>query len=327
MVAKEEKSQIFKLIFLALLILFVLSIISPISVLLGDRLISTDDLAVAEFIYKLGKRINFYNLNFDQRLAAIQVVKEERFVESEETSADKFLAGDNQFTSVLGASVTIPVLMYHYVRVNPNPADKVGFNLSVTPVNFASQMDYLISHGYHTITLDQLGAALLGQASLPAKPIVVTFDDGYHDSYTAAYPILKSRGLKAVSFVITGFVGGPNYLTWGEIDEMNKNGVFTFGSHTVDHKALTYLDKNSIGKEVAESKNTLETHLDYRVNWLAYPYGNVNDKVVKLVRQAGYIGAFGTNHGTYHDTEAMYTLPRIRIGGSDNVETFAAKLP
>lgn len=322
-----KQNLIPRLLFFAFAVFFIILNITPVAAILGDKLVTTDDLSAAEFLYNLGKFTNIYKVNLDQRLAAVKVLKEERSVESEETSADKFLAEDNQLKAVLGASITIPVLMYHYIRVNPNPADKVGFNLSVTPVNFASQMDYLVSHGYHTTTLDELGASLLGYASLPSKPIVITFDDGYRDSYTNAYPILKSRTLKAVNFIITGFIGGPNYLTWREIDEMKNSGVFTFESHTVNHNALTYLDKERIKKEVGDSKNTLQSHLGYNVNWLAYPYGNVNEKVAEIVRQAGYIGAFGTNHGSYHDTDVIYTLPRIRIGGSDSVQSFAAKLP
>ncbi len=327
MAESNKFSRAFRLSFFVLVVFLILLNITPVTVFLGDRLVATDDLSAAELLYKLGRFTNIYKVDFDKRLAVIKVVKEERLGESEETSTDKFLAEDNQLKNVLGASVTIPVLMYHYIRVNPNPADKVGFNLSVTPKNFASQMDYLVSHGYHTITLDELGASLLGTVPLPQKPIVITFDDGYRDSYRSAWPILRQRNLKAVNFIITGFVDGPNYLSWGEIADMKNSGVFTFGSHTVNHSALTYLGIERIRKEVGDSKNILQAHLGYQINWFAYPYGNVNEKVAEVVNQTGYIGAFGTNNGTYHNTEAMYTLPRIRIGGGDNVQTFAAKLP
>lgn len=327
MSAKTKSKINLKLLFFPFVVFLILLNITPITTSLGDRLVVSDNLDVAELLYKVGKLTNIYKLNLDQRFAAINVVRQERSVESEETSFDQVLAEDNHFTNILGASVTIPVLMYHYIRVNPNPADKIGFNLSVTPASFTAQMDYLVSHDYHPIALDQLGAALLGTAQLPSKPIVVTFDDGYKDSYRSAWPILRQRNLKAVNFVITGFVGGPNYLNWEEIDQMKKSGVFTFGSHTVNHSALTYLDVERIKKEVGDSKNILQGHLGYQINWFAYPYGNVNAKVADIVKQSGYLGAFGTNNGIYHDTEVMYTLPRVRIGGGDSVQSFAAKLP
>jgi len=65
----------------------------------------------------------------------------------------------------------------------------------------------------------------------------------------------------------------------------------------------------------------------YQVNWIAYPYGNVNETVANIAQQTGYVGAFGTNHGMYQSTNSMFTLPRIRIGGSDTIGSFAGKLP
>jgi peptidoglycan/xylan/chitin deacetylase (PgdA/CDA1 family) len=76
-----------------------------------------------------------------------------------------------------------------------------------------------------------------------------------------------------------------------------------------------------------DSKSVLQAHLGYPVNWLAYPYGSVNETVANVTQQAGYVGAFGTNHGTYQSTDRMFTEPRIRIGGSDTVNSFAAKIP
>lgn len=295
---------------------------------LGDRLLRFDQYAIANVLYRVSSLTNPWDRDVEQRLLAVRIIHEERTTESEETNDRTIAVGLARMTNVLGTSVTLPVLMYHYIRVNPWPTDTVGFNLSVTPSNFAAQMDYLVEHGFHTISLDELGAALFYKAALPAKPIVITLDDGYADSYTAALPILKQRGMKAVNFVITGVVGGPSvYLTWPEILEMSASGVFTFGAHTVHHSALTYLSDAAVRQELAESKKALEEHLGYPVNWLAYPYGNVNDRVAGLTRAAGFVGAFGTNLGTFQSTDAMFTLPRIRIGGGDSVGSFAAKLP
>ncbi|MBO0686827.1 MAG: hypothetical protein J2P45_27075, partial [Candidatus Dormibacteraeota bacterium] len=83
-------------------------------------------------------------------------------------------------------SVHVPILEYHYVRVNPNPADQLGFNLSVTPANFAAQMAWLAGHGYHPIDIRDLRAYFAGQVDLPAEPVVLSFDDGYSDFYTEA---------------------------------------------------------------------------------------------------------------------------------------------
>ena len=89
------------------------------------------------------------------------------------------------------ATPQVPILMYHYIRDYQNPRDPVGINLSIAPALFAQQMQYLSSHGYTPITLDKLAAIFAGKAHAPAKPIVLTFDDGYKDLFTAAFPILK----------------------------------------------------------------------------------------------------------------------------------------
>ena len=324
----KNKGLLQKFIFFLGIAVVLLFITSFLATSLGDKLLASDRIRVASDFYKLARITNPFNKEIDKRLLATDVIKKERTEESEETAGSDNLVYENSKDKyVLGASVSVPVLMYHYIRVNPNPSDRVGYNLSVTPGNFAQQMDYLASHGYHTISLDELGNALLNHGSLPSKPIVITLDDGYQDAHDAALPVLRSHSFKAVSFVITGFVGIPNFLTWGQIDEMKNSGVFTFGAHTVHHYALTSLAQSGVQSEVAESKNTLQSHLGYTVNWLAYPYGNVNNIVASTTQQAGYVGAFGTNRGTYLSTDRMFTLPRVRIGGSDTITSLAAKLP
>jgi len=303
------------------------------SVQFGDRLLEKDRITQAHGFYKIASILNPFDTKINQRIEITKVIASERKGESEETAiaedsqSQPIALQSNNNAAVLGISTTVPVLMYHYIRVNPNPKDVVGFNLSVTPDNFAAQMDYLVQHGYHSISLDELGATLLSGAKLPDKPFVITLDDGYRDSYSAAYPILKARGLKAVNFVITGFVGGPNYLTWDQINEMTSSGVFTFESHTVNHTALTSVAPQRISQELSDSKNVLQSHVGYLINWIAYPYGYVNQTVANLVPKAGYVGAFGTNRGTFQSTDAMFTLPRVRIGGGDSMPSFAAKLP
>ncbi len=292
----------------------------------ANKLVLQDRFKEAKVFYEISKVINPFNEKATQGITIAEAIIEERKGESEETAFKDAIA-QKEDKYVLAASVTVPVLMYHYIRYNPNPADRVGFNLSVTPNNFNAQIEYLSSHGYNSITLDDLAAAMLGTRKLPSKPVVITFDDGYKDLYTTAFPILKSHGLKAVSFVITGFVEGPGFLSWSDIDDMKGSGFVTFESHTVNHVALTYGSDQSVTRELTQSKAVLSSHIGYPVNWIAYPYGNVNPRVANLTKQAGYVGAFGTNFGSYQSTSAMFTLPRIRVGGSDTVASLASKLP
>jgi hypothetical protein len=99
------------------------------------------------------------------------------------------------------ARISVPILEYHYVRVNPDRRDRLGSQLSVTPADFAAQMDRLGAGGYHPVVMADLRAYFLAQEPLPARPLVLTFDDGYLDFFQVAFPILKKHGFKAVASV------------------------------------------------------------------------------------------------------------------------------
>lgn len=152
----------------------------------------------------------------------------------------------------------VPILMYHYIRLNPDPNDKLGFNLSVTPTDFDSQMQYLASNGYNSVDVATLVNALKNKTSLPIKTVVITFDDGYRDFYTTAFPILKKYNLHAESYVISGFVEGRDYMTWAMLKEVQSSGLVTIGSHTINHYYLTSLNTPSLITELNQSKAQIE---------------------------------------------------------------------
>lgn len=326
------KNKLLKRVIFPFLVALGLSFtIGKVALFLGDKALEKDNLAKAYSFYKISKMANPIDHNTYKRELVINVLLKERAEESEETST-KTIANALPNRFVLGITTQVPVLMYHYIRVNPWPTDIVGFNLSVTPYSFASQLDYLQQHGYNTISLDQLGANLLYNAPLPPRPIVLTFDDGYEDFYTNAFPILKAHKMKAINFIITGFVGLPDdqnpiYLTWKQIEEMSKSGFIIFGAHTFDHKSLPSLSSDKAFSEILISKKDLEGHLNYPVNWLAYPYGDVNPRISDLAKKAGFIGAFGTQFGTFESQDTLFTESRVRVGGKDSPESLGARLP
>ena len=115
----------------------------------------------------------------------------------------------------------VKVLVLNYHMVNSR-----FLSLAVEPEDFDWQMKYLVDHGYHTITPNELYDYLAGNGTLPERPVLITFDDGYVDNYTKAFPILKKYHLKATVFVVTGFLSKrKGYLTWDQVREMEKNGV------------------------------------------------------------------------------------------------------
>lgn len=290
---------------------------------LGDANFAKDDLKKAGFFYNLAG-FSLPGGVLKQRQLALSMSKDLRSIY---TPSEAVNSEEIQQEKIVGRSLTVPVLMYHYIRVNPSPSDIVGYNLSVTPENFGLQMEYLSTHNYHVITPDDLVPALLQNAPLPEKPIIITFDDGYADSHDNALPILQKFGFKGIEFIATGLVGAPNYLTWDKIMEMKNRGVFVFGAHSVHHFALTYLSPDAVGYELRTSKKELEERLGYNINSFAYPYGNTNTAIEQSARNAGFLIAFGTRLGYQQSAGQIYDLPRIRIGGTDTISSFADKLP
>ncbi len=220
--------------------------------------------------------------------------------------------------------VTVPILMYHYVRVNPDPRDQLGFGLSVTPANFAQQMDALASAGIHPITMADLAGALQGQNGLPPHPVVLTFDDGYADFYTSAAPVLRAHQFPATAYVITGRVGWPGYLTWQQIEELDHSG-FTLAAHTVNHVPLDQQGAAVMAREIRLSKQALEEHLHHPVLDFAYPYGKFNSAVEGEVRAAGFATAVSTIGGYVHARATLWQLYRVGVTGRDGLAAFQIK--
>src|SRR5579884_3268852 len=116
--------------------------------------------------------------------------------------------------------LSVPILVYHYIRLVTSKANLLGYDLSVSPVEFASQMDWLKRAGGHPVTLSQVLQAMAGGTPLPPHPIVLTFDDGYDDFATAATPVLLRDGFVGTDFVVSGFVGRPGYMTAQQVQQV-----------------------------------------------------------------------------------------------------------
>jgi peptidoglycan/xylan/chitin deacetylase (PgdA/CDA1 family) len=236
------------------------------------------------------------------------------------------------FTTAAGAPVAIapgasalrlPILMYHYIRDMRDLRDRLGFALSVTPANFAAQMDWLAQNGYHTVTTLDLVAFLAGQRGLPAKPIVITFDDGYEDFYTAAIPVLRRHDFTAVAYVVSGFIGRPGYLSAAEILAAQGAG-FEIGSHTVNHVDLTKQSAEALRYQLTASKEALEKLLGRPVTSFCYPYGRVGPREAAAVADAGYQDATSTRGGSYRTMAGRFAWTRLRVNGGEPLWQFAA---
>ncbi len=236
------------------------------------------------------------------------------------------------FTTVAGPAdvlapgpvwINVPILTYHYIRINPDRFDRMGFALSVTPADFAAQMDWLKDSGYHPITAGDLHAYLRGARGLPSKPVILTFDDGYADFYTTALPILRAHDFRATAYVVSGFVGRPNYMTAAQVLEADRSGI-EIGSHTVNHPNLTNLSSVSVRSQLIDSKRFLEQLLGHPVTSFCYPSGKVNSMVAWHVANVGYDSATTTVFGFRHTLADRYIWTRLRISGGESRDQFAA---
>ena len=216
----------------------------------------------------------------------------------------------------------ILVLNYHKV-------DNMDISLSVLPKDFDRQMKYLKDNNFHTITPQEMYAALTEGVELPENPVVITFDDGYYDNYKYAYPILKKYGFKGTIFVVTSFLdrGQQGYITWGQAQEMESSGVINIESHTVTHSSMTEQTDEQLRYEMAESKRDIEQRLGKTVDFIAYPTGTFNLHIASLVKEAGYKGAFTIKYGNVDRASNLFALERVPIfHTADTSQSFLERL-
>lgn len=219
-------------------------------------------------------------------------------------------------------ATTVPVLMYHYIRINPDPRDRTGFSLSVTPATFHAQMAYLARNHFNVIPLSRAVAAIRTHRPLPPRSVVLTFDDGYADFYTTAVPELRRYGFTATDYVVPNLVGRGSFMTWSQVIAADRLG-FTIGAHTMNHVALAGVARSRARAEMAQSKQALEQMLGHPVIEFAYPYGSFNGYLAGQARAMGFESAASTMPGAGHDLGELWSLHRQRVSGWTTMASFA----
>ncbi|MFS0688628.1 polysaccharide deacetylase family protein [Sporosarcina sp. 179-K 8C2 HS] len=224
----------------------------------------------------------------------------------------------------------IPVLMYHDLT-----KVKQSDNLSVLEVkNFEEQMAYLKKNNWTTITPRQLELWVQGKLNLPAKSVLITFDDGYESTIQLGYPILKRHGLKATSFLITSRIGKPGMVS--EYAIRSTTDVYSYQNHTHAYhmfnslNGLSYLQSESrfaIRADLREANETIEDILSgHKVTAHAYPYGKSSPQAVLALKDAGINIAFTIEEGNVHRGDPIYALNRQRVHSHMSLKDFADKL-
>ena len=192
----------------------------------------------------------------------------------------------------------VPVLLYH--RVVPRLPAHDPYGNCVSAAAFEAHLAWLRRRGYHDLTLSDLGLALLGEARLPRRPVVITFDDGYRDNHDVALPLLRQYGFRATVFLVSGAIGADSrfdaafgyepvpMLDAKQVHAMQRAGI-EFGSHSVSHPAsLEDLEDGSLEDELRRSRADLEVLLDTPVTAFSYPHSRAGARVERAVASAGY---------------------------------------
>jgi len=220
-----------------------------------------------------------------------------------------------EMNKLYGPCTSLPVLMYHHVEPEENAKANKRTGLSVPPEMFRSQMEYLNSKGYTSITPADLANFFDNGTALPKKPILITFDDGYVDNGDEAFPIMRSLGIKGTIYIATGLMENFNYLTWAKIDEMRSSGLMNFGNHTWSHKNVGG-SQESMTKEITTADTQLADHGINGSKTFVYPFGVYSKFAENLLRDMDYKTAFTTVNGRIMCKKQRFSLPRIRVGNA-----------
>lgn len=230
------------------------------------------------------------------------------------------------------------VLMYHMIS---NKKRGAKFNsLRVSPKSFERQIRYLKNSGFQSFTMSEL----MELNEIPKKSVVITFDDGYEDNYTNAYPILKKYGFKATIYLVINrennnwsiqrkaknstneLVDEPK-LQDSQILEMLKSGLIEVGSHTMNHLNFQKLTVDKTKMEIEESKKSIESKFNVKCKTFAYPFGIYKENDYKIVKELGFTSAVTTRVGI-DDLKVTnrFLISRITVSGKDNFLAFRIKI-
>ena len=219
----------------------------------------------------------------------------------------------------------IPVLLYHQIAETTIAED--FHRLAVSAATFETQMGYLHKQGFSTVSLDDIVEN--NEDTFMGKKFAITFDDGYLDNYTTAFPILEKYGFTAMFFLTTDFLGKYHswasckpfpYMHWGHAREMLDHG-FSFGSHTCLHPDLTALTNKETEQELYVSRKTIEDKLGTSVVHFSYPFGKYNQRIKEMVVDAGYHSACSVS---YSDND-RFSIERFMIASKDRTVRFRIK--
>jgi peptidoglycan/xylan/chitin deacetylase (PgdA/CDA1 family) len=218
-------------------------------------------------------------------------------------------------------SLKIPILMYH--RIGPRISTSIVRDQYVPAALFERQLQALQKQGFKSISLTEMRSLFNEQVS-SGKYIVITFDDGYKSFTGEAIPILKKYGMKATVFLVGNCIGHTNrwdeakgdvserLMTREEILSAHHQGM-EIGAHTMTHPDLRFCPDDMAKEEISRSKSDIESELNIPIQWFSYPFGKNGERERRLVKEAGFLGACGTDKHTNTPETDLYDLGRVNV--------------
>lgn len=225
--------------------------------------------------------------------------------------------------TIPAGSVTAPILLYHHVSTSSETQDS---RYNIPPEKFEEQIKWLYDNHYQTINISDLANLIYNGGEIPQRPVVITFDDGNIDNYLNAFPILKKYGFVATFYVVQTYVNGKDMISTDQLKDLIQNG-WEIGSHSKTHQHLPAISEDLLPEEIRMSKLNLEDLLGTPINSFAFPFGEINDNIIRLTSSYGYKSAVGLGETVTHSMNSIFYLSRIEIQNDYSMEQFISKLP
>ena len=201
------------------------------------------------------------------------------------------------------------VLEYHEVTERVEEGE---WAYNVPPEDFREQLEYLRREGYTTISMLDYAKAKKGKLTLPEKPVILTFDDGYENNYTTVLPMLEEFGMKGTVYMVTNDIGREGYLTWSQLRDMQTRGI-EIGSHTANHLPLTSFDAQKQDDELRLSKLLLEWNGINTVFSFSYPNGVYDAALPSILQKNEYLTAVTGDAGINVADTNPYLMQRVNV--------------
>ena len=208
----------------------------------------------------------------------------------------------------------VPILCYHQVRDWRPDDSPTARAYIVPPAAFTQQMQALADSGYQTILPDQLLDYLQKGKALPAKPVMLTFDDSRLDQYTTALPVMDKHGFKAAFFIMTVSLGRPGYMSNEQVKELSDAG-HSIGSHTWDHHNVKKYQGQDWVTQVEKPSQQLEKITGKKIEYFAYPFGLWNREAIPHLKEHNLKAAFQLADKMDPD-DPLFSIRRIIVPGS-----------